>query len=357
MRIVVDVNHPAHVHLFKNFIWKMEEKGHDVTVTATDKDVTISLLENYGFKYVNLGNYGKTLLEKAVNIPVVDLKMYNAVKGFNPDIFVGMGSIRAAHVSFMLRKKSINFEDTEHSMEQIRLYLPFVSTVCTPSCFKRDLGRKQVSYDGFHELAYLYPGYFDPDPTVLDSLGVSKDDRFIVLRLVSWKATHDVGQHGIRDPVKFVRELEKYGKVLITSEGGTDVLKEYEIKVPPHRIHDVLYYASMYIGEGATMATEAALLGTPSIYISSLAKSMGNFEELERKYGLVYSYDDSVKALVKIKEIFQAPDPKGTWRARRDALIRDKTDVTGFMVRLIENYPDLTQALNDNTPGIPVKTG
>jgi len=29
-------------------------------------------------------------------------------------------------------------------------------------------------------------------------------------------------------------------------------------------------YASLYIGEGATMATESALMGIPSIYISSL---------------------------------------------------------------------------------------
>jgi hypothetical protein len=30
MKIVVDINHPAHVHFFKNFIWEMEERGHQV---------------------------------------------------------------------------------------------------------------------------------------------------------------------------------------------------------------------------------------------------------------------------------------------------------------------------------------
>jgi len=27
MKIVVDLGHPAQVHLFKNFVWEMEKKG------------------------------------------------------------------------------------------------------------------------------------------------------------------------------------------------------------------------------------------------------------------------------------------------------------------------------------------
>ncbi len=34
MKIVVSVNHPGHVHghvhLFKNFIWTMQKKGHEI---------------------------------------------------------------------------------------------------------------------------------------------------------------------------------------------------------------------------------------------------------------------------------------------------------------------------------------
>lgn len=347
MRIVVDVNHPAHVHLFKHFIWKMKEKGHEVMVTATKKDVTFNLLDHYGFKYVNLGNYGKSMLEKAVNMPLIDVKMYNAVKGFNPDLFIGMGSIRGAHTAFLLRKTGINFEDTEHSTEQIGLYLPFINTVCTPSCYRRKLGKKQVTYDGFHELAYLSPDYFKPDPSVLESEGLSMDEKFIILRLVSWNASHDVGHHGIKNIREFVKALEKYGRVVITSEGGSDEsLKGYTIKVPPHKIHDLLYYSSMYIGEGATMATEAAILGTPSIYVSSLAKTMGNFTELEKKYGLVYCFDDSDKALEKVNELFKDPGLKTAWMAKREALFKDKIDVTAFMVSLVENYPDIETALS-----------
>ena len=96
MKIVVDINHPAHVHYFKNFIWELEGRGHEVLITASEKEMSYNLLELYGFHYVRLGRYGVSLVEKLVKMPILDLKMYKAVKSFRPDIFIGVGSIRNA---------------------------------------------------------------------------------------------------------------------------------------------------------------------------------------------------------------------------------------------------------------------
>jgi predicted glycosyltransferase len=157
MKIVVDIGHPAHVHLFKNFVWEMEKRGHEILITTSKKDVSIQLLDAYGFDYIHLGSYGFSPVTKILNIPVMDLRMYKAVKNFKPDVFVGMGSIRAAHVSKMMRKTSITFEDTEPGTYQNKiLYGPFTDVTLTPSCFKKDLGKKQIKYDGCHELAYLH---------------------------------------------------------------------------------------------------------------------------------------------------------------------------------------------------------
>ena len=51
MNILFDIGHPAHVHLFKNAIWKLEAKGHKVAITSREKDVTTSLLDYYGFEH------------------------------------------------------------------------------------------------------------------------------------------------------------------------------------------------------------------------------------------------------------------------------------------------------------------
>ena len=45
MRVLFDMGHPAHVHLFKNIIKKLTADGHEVKITARDKEVTLAFTE------------------------------------------------------------------------------------------------------------------------------------------------------------------------------------------------------------------------------------------------------------------------------------------------------------------------
>jgi predicted glycosyltransferase len=108
-----------------------------------------------------------------------------------------------------------------------------------------------------------------------------------------------------------------------------------------------MYYAQLLMGEGATMATEASILGTPAIYSSSMALNLGNFTELMERYQLVYSYSDPEEALQKAVDILKRPDSKNEWRLRRDRMLSEKIDVTHFIVDIIENYPtSITNKIN-----------
>jgi predicted glycosyltransferase len=346
-RLVVSISHPAHVHYFKNFIREMRDNEHDILILAADKEVTYKLLNNYQLDYVKFGRHRSSLIKKAMDIPLSDLKLYRMGKKFNPDFFVGFGSIYASHASFLLRKNCIVLEDTEPSMEQIGLYLPFASAVCTPSCFRRDLGRKQIRYDGYTELTHLHPSYFKPDPSILDDLGLDVDEPFIVLRFVSWTASHDFGQSGVKDNEELVRELEKYGRVLISSERPLSRnLEEKRVKIAPEQLHNLLYYAALYVGEGGTTASEAAILGTHSIHISTLAKHCGVFEDLNR-YGLMWTFDSERGVIEKVSEIMQE-DPRKEGKRKRDRLIADKINVTAFLSWFVENYPESFETMREN---------
>ena len=352
MKILVDIGHPAHVHFFKNAIWKLEADGHEVQITARDKEVALDLLDAYGFKYHNLGKNRKGLVNKAIGMLKINLKLYKITRKFNPDVLTGIHSPYVAHVSKLLRKPSLIFTDTEHAKLANKLTFPFATVICTSSCFKGDLGPKHIRYNGYHELAYLHPNYFTPDPWVLDELGLKEGERFIILRFVAWGASHDVGHKGISMEMRrrFVSELEKYGRVFITSESELPMeLEPYRIKVAPEKMHDLLYYAAMYVGEGGTMATEAAVLGTPSVYISSLVGTMGNFEELEREYGLVQSFREPDDALEATHNILSDESSKSVWQKRREILLSEKIDVTKFMTEFIEGYPESFKILKENS--------
>jgi predicted glycosyltransferase len=291
MKILIDIGHPAHVHLFKNFVWEMKKKGHEVLITARKKEITLNLLDKYGFDYITIGEMkgGKFNLIKEWILR--DVKILKLTLDFNPDILIGVHNPVVSHVAKMLRKKSIIFTDTEHAKLANWVTFPFADVILTPSCFKCDLGNKQIRYNGYHELTYLYPNYFTPNPAVLDEMGLSKDDTFIILRFVSWTASHDIGHSGLTIDTKrkAVKEFERYGHVFITSESPlSEEFERYGIAVSPEKIHDLMYYATLLYGESATMASECAVLGTHAIFSDFAGR--GYTDEEEEKYELVFNF-------------------------------------------------------------------
>ena len=343
MKILIDIGHPAHVHHFKNMIWSLQEKGYEVQIVTTDKDVSLSLLNAYGFNYDILGkNQGGSLVNKAFLyfrsiFPILKIAMH-----FRPDMFISRGSPSIGVVSKILRKPHICFSDTEHATLSHALSFPFADVICTPSCFRKDLGKKQVRYNGYHELAYLHPNYFKPDSSMLGDLGLKEGDKFVIVRFVAWTASHDIGQHGFDMTTKrqLIKELEKYARVFITSESSLPAeFERHGIATPPEKLHDLLYYATLYIGEGGTTGTEAAILGTPSIHVSTTAQHCGNFEDLHKNYGLIYTYSNQEQALKKALELLGKEGLKEEWQHRREKMLVDKIDVTQFMVDFVDNYP------------------
>jgi uncharacterized protein len=51
VRILIDILHPAHVHFFRNIRGEMVDRGHEVLITARDKDRSVELLERYDLPF------------------------------------------------------------------------------------------------------------------------------------------------------------------------------------------------------------------------------------------------------------------------------------------------------------------
>jgi uncharacterized protein len=337
MKVLVDINHPSDVHLFKYVIAELRKHGHDVIITASQKDVSYKLLDAYGFDYIKMGTYGDTFAKKLINLLVLDCQMVKVVFKHQPDVLTGLGSFRIAHAGFLCRKKTLILEDTEHSTGQIALYKLFATKILTPSCFTSDLGKKQIRYEGCNELAYLHPKRFTPDREVAKKSGIDISEKYCVIRFVSWKASHDIGQYGIADGQKlnFIKEISKYARPYISSEAQLPTeLRSYRLNVPPHLIHHIMAFASLYVGEGATMASESAILGVPAVYVNTLRLG---YIDMHEKYGLLKQTTDTQQALKYCINWLTDPDAKEKCAQARRKLLHDKIDVTDFVVETIEN--------------------
>jgi len=339
MRVLLDVNHAAHVHFIRALYFRLKAEGHSPLVVASDKPLVYKLLEEFEIEHVKLGSYGRSLFRKFLMLVVIDIKLLFFCLRYRPSLILGIVSIRGSHVGWLLRFPSIVFTDTEHAAMQIALFKPFATAIYTPKWFQKQLGSKQVRYHGFHELAYLHPETFRPSTEIFDLLEIDRKEPFFIVRFVAWDATHDLNESGFSQEGKsrLVSMLKKWGRVFISSEGPIDAaLKEYEFSIPPSLMHDALFYSRLYIGEGATMAAEAALLGTPSIYLNSL--KLGYISVLEEEYGLLIDAKNEQEAISKCQELLKTDDLNDTWKRRRNRLLEECTNTTDLIHEIVHSY-------------------
>jgi len=349
MKIFIDIGHPAHVHYFKHFTCIMKEKGHRVFITARDKEVTFSLLDYYKLPYESRGKGKKGFLGKLFYIFKADFLLLRKAIKVKPDVFLSFGSPYAAHTAWFMRKPHIAFDDTDHNVFEQLMYVSFTKTILTPQVYGKDFGKKHVRFNGFMELCSLHPNRFTASPGFLPELkSVSRSGRYIILRFVSWEASHDMGLSGLsmEDKYTLVRELSKYADIIISSESPLPAdLKSFGYSVHPARMHDFLAGAQLLVSESLTMSAESAFLGTPTICISS-AKA-GTLDE-EVKLGLIELYRTSHGVINRAIEIVKNKEFKNAFRLKSARIVNELIDVTAFMAWFVENYPQSSVELKTN---------
>jgi len=250
----------------------------------------------------------------------------------------------AVHAARVVGARAVVFDDSEHERLVAGLTHRFADVVCTPSGFDRDVPN-QRRYDGFHELAYLHPNRFTPDPAALQRHGVDPESSYAVVRFVAWDAHHDLGRRGFSPAGKqqLVERLDEHGTVYVTAEG--EPRRRWADPLPVEAIHDLLAFADCYVGDSQTMATEAAVLGTPAVRTSAFVgdDDMSNFRELETEYGLLQSFADEDAASTAPSRSsrnrhVRGPGPPSDTPSRAN---RSPIDAE-FMRRLFEELPDGT---------------
>jgi uncharacterized protein len=346
MNILIDIGHPAHVHYFRNLAKELKTRGHTVIISVKDLISARVLLERYDLEYIVLPKKSDNLFRKFLNQIRYDWYVLKICRKNKIDIAIGV-SLTITHISLISGIRSIAFDDDDDEVQPLFVTWgqPFATELLSPDVLKGKQKRKDVVYyPGYHELAYLHPNQFSPDEKVLSEIGLKKSDTFFIIRFNAFKAHHDTGVTGLSQEQKrqLVNHLSQKGKVIITAERELDKEFEiYRINISPEKIHHLLYYSTMFIGDSQTMTSEAAVLGTPSIRCNSFAGRISYLEEEEHKYDLTYGFrpDQFDSLLNKVQELLGNPGLKNDWIRKRDKMLEDKIDVTAFWLWFIENYP------------------
>lgn len=371
MNILIDIVHPAHVHLVRNFYREMVGRGHKVVVTCKDIPSARQLLEMYRIPYIYLGEKKDNIWLKAVEQLWFNLRLLRIARREGCTLAFG-SSITLAHIAalskwslFGKRINAILLDDDDDEVEPLyaKYGHPFADVVLSPNQTPRKT-EKVVYYPAYHELAYLHPKRFVPDASVLDDAGIryERDANgrvanvvpYFVMRFNAFKAHHDVGVVGltIENKRRMVELLSQHGKVFITTERNIDEeFMPYQLRIPQDKVHSLLYYATMFVGDSQTMTSEAAVLGTPSIRCNTFVGRIHYLEEEEHRYGLTYGFrpEASEEMFSQVEELLAmgTAELKKEWSKRRAVLLSEKIDYTAFLVWFVENYPQSAQQVSE----------
>ncbi len=347
-KIVFDIGHPAQVHQFKHLYWALEKRGWNCLYIAKKKDISIYLLEKYNLNYKMLSVSKKGFFNKVINLPLDTIKYFFILLQFRPIILLNRFSIQSTIAAKILGIPVIGFTDTEDAIKMDRISSPLMRAKLTSYSFGHDLGKNHFRFNGNIELFYLQPDVFKPDKAIIDYLGVQKNEKYVIVRFVSWDAHHDLRQEGfnIEFKYKMVKQLAEHARVFITSEAPLPAdLMSYQIKIPPEKMHDALAFSALYLGEGGTMASEAACLGTPSIYVNS--QDAGVFHD-EEAHGLLHSYRNTEGVLEKAMEILTTTGIKNKYQKRLKEFLSNQINVTEFIKWFVTDFPESVKVMKDN---------
>lgn len=343
--ILVYLGHPAHYHLFKHLI---RHHTNNVAVVIKTKDVLENLLREEGIPFIKieeLSNRSNTGSKIALMLRILKRvgKMLSIIKEKKPRLLLGSAAELALSGKLTGIPTYVFFEDDVEKVHPYGWMVGPLATgmVCPEVCSAGRWTYKKTGYASYHELAYLHPAHFTPDRSVVKDI-FSDAERNFVIRFVDLIAFHDKGKKGITDALaqQLIDRLLPFGRVHISSERKLPAQFEpYRLKIPTSKMHDVLAFADLFIGDSQTMTAEAAVLGTPALRFNDFVGELSYLEELEHTYGLTYGFrtDMSEGLLGKLDELLRVPDLKIEWRKRKEKMLTEKIDLAQWMIGFVDD--------------------
>lgn len=338
-KIVIDIIHPADLNFFKNAVAILRKKYNvDVELILRRRGnlASIAKKEYPDLPLVAYGDHKKSLLGKALSMFLRDLSLLFHLRERRYDVLAGFQGINVSHVSWLLRKPSVVFDDDTFKLT----FYPhkfFATKIVIPECMGIK-GKNIVTYNGFKELAYLHPRYFTPDPLCLDEYNL-QPLKYVFIREVT-NATVDsrklkLGQ--LSEICPYLREAN-YKIVLSLEEKRLTNLFEKDciiLREPVRDIYSLMHFAAFTISSGDTMARESCMLGTPAIYTGK--KKMPVNAVLERK-GCFFQAEGTQQVRDFIKKILENDLKQHTRQVIKEAIELEWEDTTQVIIQSITEF-------------------
>jgi predicted glycosyltransferase len=302
MLIWVDCTAAAHPLVLRPLIERFEARGHEVMVTAREYGQTLGVLDRLGIPHTAVGGHGgASRFGKAAALAGRSSRLTRIVWQRRPQLGLAHGSVDMALVCAAYRIPSVQMQDYEFAGVQRQVAFRLARRVLAPDSIPLErlekIGakeRKLVRYPGLKEEYYLAD--FEPDPAVLDELGLDREKVLVVVRpppeTSEYHARNDLYGETVR---RLAGEADVQAVVIPRTERqGSEVrsIGAANLIVPERAIdaQSLIAFADLVVSAGGTMNREAVALGTP--VFTTFAGRMGGVDEALIADGRLRVLDD-----------------------------------------------------------------
>jgi hypothetical protein len=277
MKVWIDMTNSPHVPFFRPLIALLEERGHEVRVSAREFAQTLELLDDAGIAHDVVGpphgGAGRAAKVRAMGSRLRALRAWAKAEGF--DVALSHASHELPLAARSLGIPSAYAYDYEFARAQHTLGSRAATRVVVPEAIPQErldrLGAvacKVRRYPGLKEEYYL--GRFEPDRSVLHTLGIDENRVLVVVR-----TPPEVSLYHRHENTLFADVLDRLGSdpdvhaiVLPRTPAQRDALRRaaFPSLVVPERAIDaqsLIALADLVVSAGGTMNREAVALGTP----------------------------------------------------------------------------------------------
>ncbi|HEV7615323.1 MAG TPA: DUF354 domain-containing protein [Solirubrobacterales bacterium] len=302
MLVWVDCTAAAHPLVLRPIVERLEAQGHEVFITAREYGQTLGILDRLGLPYTVVGEHGgASKLGKARALGGRSARLARLVWHRRPQLGIAHGSVDLALVSAFYRFPSVQMQDYEFAQLQRQIAFRLARRVLVPEAIPLERmaklgvkGKKLVRYPGLKEEYYL--AGFEPDPAVLEELGLNREKVLVVVRpppeTSEYHARNDLYGKTI-DRLAAAPEAQSVVIPRTVAQGeAVRALGAANMIVPEQAIdaQSLIAYADLVVSAGGTMNREAIALGTP--VFSTFTGRMGGVDEALIAAGRLQVLDD-----------------------------------------------------------------
>jgi len=319
-RIFFDLNHPADFHFYKHLMIRLEEEGFELGISARDKDCLLPLLEEAGRSFHCRGKGSTSFVGKyAQGLYLVAYLIWRLLR-FRPCCTLSLSSPYLIVASRILKIPTLCYDDTDIN-PRLHPLIRMAHVVISPASYPILFHQHHYRIPAFKELSYLKPGQY-PVPAQREG---------IFIRLTKTDSVHHSSgdQLDKKEIQSFVEQVVPAHRVVLSSE--KEILDKVLVEdANVLHVHTDLNSCSVFWGNSATMAAEAALLGIPSVFVG--AEVFSYLRDLE-KAGLVHCFApaDLTPSLEKARELLSDSGTYERYVSRKNELLKGHEDALEFI--------------------------